>query len=99
MPDYTLKIRRYDPESGRAAYWQEFGVDLAEERSVLDAILQAKDEQDGSIAIRCSCRAAICGSCGVRINGKSALACKTHLDEARQGSQAEGGEIVVEPIK
>ena len=59
------------------------------------AILQAKDREDGSIGIRCSCRAAICGSCGVRINGKPALACHTHLDEApgaRAGPPDEGSE-------
>ena len=70
MPEYTLKIRRYTPESGEAAYWEEFTIDLDGHRSVLDGILQAKDREDGSIGIRCSCRAAICGSCGVRINGK-----------------------------
>ena len=37
---------------------------------------------DGSIGIRCSCHAAICGSCGVRVNGQPGLACHTHLDEA-----------------
>jgi len=82
MPEYTLKLRRYSPETGAAAYWEEFTIDLDGKRSVLDGILQAKDRQDGSIGIRCSCRAAICGSCGVRINGKPALACHTHLDEA-----------------
>ena len=68
--EYTLSIRRYSPESGEAAYWEEFTIDLDGHRSVLDGILQAKDREDGSIGIRCSCRAAICGSCGVRINGK-----------------------------
>src|SRR6188472_3812692 len=82
MPEYTLKLRRYSPETGTAAYWEEFTIDLDGKRSVLDGILQAKDRFDGSIGIRCSCRAAICGSCGVRINGKPALACHTHLDEA-----------------
>ena len=70
MPEYTLKLRRYLPESGEAPYWEEFKIDLDGKRSVLDGILQAKDREDGSIGIRCSCRAAICGSCGVRINGR-----------------------------
>src|SRR5436309_2589585 len=96
MPDYTLKIRRYDPESGAAAYWQEFDVELAEERSVLDAILKARHDQDGSLAIRCSCQAAICGSCGVRINGRSRLACNTKMSVAAEG--ARNGAIVVEPM-
>jgi succinate dehydrogenase iron-sulfur subunit len=98
MAEFTLKIRRFDPESGQAAYWQDFDVDLAPERSVLDAILQARDDQDGSIGIRCSCQAAICGSCGVRINGKSSLACNTKLRLASEASQLEDGTIVVEPF-
>src|SRR3954465_8216511 len=98
MADYTLKIRRYDPESGQPAYWQEFDVDLPPERSVLDGILQARAEQDGSIGIRCSCQAAICGSGGVRINGKSSLACNTKLGLASEASHEDDGTIVVEPF-
>jgi succinate dehydrogenase / fumarate reductase, iron-sulfur subunit len=82
MPEYTLKIRRFDPQSGEAAYWDEHTVEMPETQSVLDAILQVRDEEDGSIGIRCSCQQAICGSCGVRMNGKPGLACNTHLREA-----------------
>jgi succinate dehydrogenase / fumarate reductase iron-sulfur subunit len=95
VPDYTLKIRRYDPESGEPAYWQDFTVDLPPERSVLDGILRIRDEEDGSLSIRCSCQAAICGSCGVRVNGRSALACNTKLSAAAERA---GGAIVVEPM-
>jgi succinate dehydrogenase / fumarate reductase iron-sulfur subunit len=101
MPDYTLRIRRYDPESGQEAYWQDFTVDLEEDRSVLDGILEAKGSEDGSLAIRCSCQAAICGSCGVRINGRSALACNTRLADAAARAETRGnddGAIVVEPM-
>src|ERR671919_1841356 len=98
MADYALKIRRFDPESGDPAYWQEFNVELDPERSVLDGILQAKGDQDGSLSIRCSCQAAICGSCGVRINGKSSLACNTKLSSAAELSQAPDGKITVEPM-
>ena len=96
MPEYTLRIRRYSPESGEAAHWQDYEIDLDGHRSVLDGILQAKDRQDGSIGIRCSCRAAICGSCGVRVNGKPTLACHTHLDKAF--ANAADGVITVEPM-
>ena len=63
---------------------------------MLDGILQAKDHEDASLAIRCSCRAAICGSCGVRINGKSALACNTRIPTPP--STALDGAVVVEPM-
>src|SRR3954469_23117981 len=100
MPEYTLRIRRYSPESGEGAHWQEYDIDLDGHRSVLDGILQAKDRQDGSIGIRCSCRAAICGSCGVRINGRPNPACPTalhkHLDKAAE--RAVDGLITVEPM-
>jgi succinate dehydrogenase / fumarate reductase, iron-sulfur subunit len=82
VSEYTLRIRRYDPQSGEAAYWEDHSVDMGDKRSVLDAILQVKDTTDGSIGIRCSCQQGICGSCGVRINGKPGLACNTHLDAA-----------------
>ena len=96
MSEFTLRLRRYDPESGTPPYWEEHTVDLEPHRSVLEAILQARARFDGSIGIRCSCRAAICGSCGVRINGRSDLACHTHLDDAFKHSR--DGVIEVEPM-
>jgi succinate dehydrogenase iron-sulfur subunit len=93
---FTLRLRRYDPESGDAPYWDEHTVELEPHRSVLEAILQAKDRFDGSIGVRCSCRQAICGSCGIRVNGEPALACHTHLDAAM--SSASDGVIEIEPM-
>jgi succinate dehydrogenase / fumarate reductase iron-sulfur subunit len=102
MPEYLLKIRRYDPDSGRAAYWDEHAVELGERNSVLDAILKVRDEVDGSVGIRCSCQQAICGSCGVRMNGKPGLACNTHLQEAadrRHDGTGDGRPVIeVEPM-
>src|SRR3954454_7411335 len=93
---FTLRIRRYDPDSGDAPYWVEHTIELEPHRSVLEGILQAKGRFDGSIGIRCSCKGAICGSCGVRINGQPGLACHTHLDKAK--STSKGGVIEVEPM-
>jgi succinate dehydrogenase / fumarate reductase iron-sulfur subunit len=113
VAEFTLKVRRFKPEDRQGPYWETFKVDLDPTLSVLDGLLQAKDREDGSLAVRCSCRAAICGSCGVRINGESTLACKTMLEEAQSyaeshtvGAQASEDEtksngtpaIVVEPM-
>src|SRR5215203_3427633 len=84
MADFTLKVRRFQPESGEGPYWDEFNVDLDPSLSVLDGLLQVKDREDGSLAVRCSCRAAICGSCGMKINGQSGLGCKTQIGEAQE---------------
>ncbi len=96
MTDFALRIRRFNPESGEPAYWADYQADLPPERSVLDAILQIKDREDASIGIRCSCRAAICGSCGVKINGRSALACNTRVGDA--ADRARNGAITIEPM-
>ena len=96
MPEFTLKIRRYNPESGEAPYWGEYAIDMEEHRSVLEAILTVKDREDGSIGIRCSCRAAICGSCGVKVNGKPMLACNTHMGWA--SAHSPDGTVTVEPM-
>ena len=104
MADYTLKVRRFQPESGEGPYWEEFDVDLEPSLSVLDGLLQAKDRDDGSLSVRCSCRAAICGSCGLKINGQSGLGCKTQIGEAQEQAAkfaSDGSEntpIVVEPM-
>jgi succinate dehydrogenase / fumarate reductase iron-sulfur subunit len=101
MADFTLQVRRYQPESGEGPYWQRYDVDLDPTLSVLDGLLQIRDREDGTLVVRCSCRAAICGSCGVKVNGESTLACKTRLSDAHEyANRKNGGEepIVVEPM-
>jgi succinate dehydrogenase / fumarate reductase, iron-sulfur subunit len=100
---YTLKVRRFQPETREGPYWESFDVDLDPTLSVLDGLLQAKDRDDGSLAVRCSCRAAICGSCGMKINGESGLACKTQIGDAsawanRKDKRSKSEPIVVEPM-
>jgi succinate dehydrogenase / fumarate reductase, iron-sulfur subunit len=101
MADFTLQVRRYQPESGEGPYWQRYDVDLDPTLSVLDGLLQIRDRQDGTLVVRCSCRAAICGSCGVKVNGESTLACKTKLADAHEYANRRNGgtePIVVEPM-
>jgi succinate dehydrogenase / fumarate reductase iron-sulfur subunit len=93
MPEYTLRVQRSEPAA--EPYWHEATVELDAHRSVLDAILEMK-QRDGTLAIRYSCRAAICGSCGVRVNGYPDLACHLQLGAAQR--RAGDGPIVVEPM-
>jgi succinate dehydrogenase / fumarate reductase iron-sulfur subunit len=90
LQEYTLRIRRFDPQEGRAAHWDEHTVEMRPSQSVLDALLKLRGEVDGSIGIRCSCQQGICGSCGVRMNGKPGLACNTHLQEAAERAHGVG---------
>jgi succinate dehydrogenase / fumarate reductase iron-sulfur subunit len=92
MANFTLRVRRQKPaedteETLAEPYWEDFQVELDPTLSVLDGLLQARDRDDGSLAVRCSCRAAICGSCGVKINGQSTLACLTQVGEAQEAAE------------
>src|SRR4051812_19090000 len=98
MADYTVKVRRFQPETGDGPYWESFDVELEESLSVLDALLHARSDQDGTLAVRCSCRAAICGSCGVKVNGQSTLACKTKIQDAQNEANRVAGIVAGDPV-
>jgi succinate dehydrogenase / fumarate reductase iron-sulfur subunit len=76
--DVALKIWRYDPESGERAL-QEYEVDAPEWACLLDVLDLIKDKHDGTLAYRKSCRMMICGSCGMRMDGRAILACKERM--------------------
>jgi succinate dehydrogenase / fumarate reductase iron-sulfur subunit len=55
---------------------QTYTLEVDPSSTILDCLNQIKWEQDGTLAFRKNCRNTICGSCSMRINGRSALACK-----------------------
>ena len=63
--------------------------------TVLDALIRIKNECDGSLALRYSCRSAICGSCAMTINGSEKLACRTSLRKELERH----GHITVAPLR
>jgi len=82
---FTLKIERWNPETEQGGL-QEFTVDAPETATLLDVLDVVKDEVDGSLTYRKSCRMAVCGSCGMRMDGGAVLACKTPMAPiAREG--------------
>jgi succinate dehydrogenase / fumarate reductase iron-sulfur subunit len=91
--EVTLEISRFDPNKDIAPHFQDFKVDVEENRTVLDALLLAW-QQDPSLSFRRSCRSSICGSCAVRINGTPRLACQTLVKKATEN----GSRIVLEPL-
>jgi succinate dehydrogenase / fumarate reductase iron-sulfur subunit len=78
-----LKIWRYDAKSGDRAL-REYEVDVPEEATLLDCLDAVKDQRDGSLAYRKSCRMMICGSCGMRMDGGAVLACKVRMYDVAQ---------------
>jgi succinate dehydrogenase / fumarate reductase iron-sulfur subunit len=58
---------------------QTYHLEAEPGNTILDCLNQIKWEQDGTLAFRKNCRNTICGSCAMRINGRSALACKENI--------------------
>jgi succinate dehydrogenase / fumarate reductase iron-sulfur subunit len=76
--DVALKIWRFDSKTGERAL-KEYEVDAPEWACLLDVLDLIKDKVDGTLAYRKSCRMMICGSCGMRMDGKAILACKERM--------------------
>ncbi len=90
----TFRIKRYNPEKQPESYYEEFQLDIKPGMTLLDCMNEIKWTLDGSFTYRMSCRSAICGSCAVKANGHSLLACQ------RQGAHLvkDDETIVLEPL-
>ena len=91
----TFTIQRFNPEVDSTAHPQEYRLDVGRGMTVLDALIRIKQECDGSLALRYSCRSAICGSCAMTINGSEKLACRTSLRKELERH----GHIAVAPLR
>ena len=80
-----LEVMRYLPERDREPHFQTYVVPYSDTQSVLEALQYIKDELDPTLSFRWSCRMAICGSCGMNINGVPRLACRSFLREFHPG--------------
>ncbi len=92
----NLKIQRFNPETDAEPRFQEYSVEIDPNARLLDALMQVKRFQDGSLGFRKSCAHGVCGSDAMRINGKDGLACKTLVKDL---AAADGDTITVEPLR
>ena len=74
-----IEVLRYLPESDQAPHSEVYKVPFTDDMSVLQGAQYIKDNFDGSLTFRWSCRMAICGSCGMMINGIPKLSCETFI--------------------
>jgi fumarate reductase iron-sulfur subunit len=87
----TFVITRFDPDKDEVPKTQEYEIPVEEDWKVLDAINFIKDEVDPTISHRWSCRMAVCGSCGMMVDGEPKLTCKTALSDY-------GERVSIEPL-
>ena len=75
----NLEVFRYRPDEGDETTFQEYTVPYRADWVVLDALNYIKDELDGTLSYRWSCRMGVCGSCGMMVNGDPKLTCAAFL--------------------
>ncbi|OPY82610.1 MAG: Succinate dehydrogenase iron-sulfur subunit [Syntrophorhabdus sp. PtaU1.Bin153] len=92
--DYILlKILRYDAtEPTVEPHFESYRVRIIPGLTILTILLRIRDEIDGTLAFRSSCRSAVCGSCAMVINGKIDLSCR--VQAASFGTNT----IILEPL-
>ena len=72
----TVRIHRSDPDAQT-----EFAVRRIDPMTVLDALVAVQREHDATLGFRFSCRVAMCGTCTVRADGRSVLACQQRIEQ------------------
>ena len=87
-----VRVRRFDPTADAGPAWRSYEVAAAPRMSVLDALFWILEHEDGELGFRYSCRAGMCGSCAVVVNGREALACRLRLEAVR-------APVSVEPLR
>jgi succinate dehydrogenase / fumarate reductase iron-sulfur subunit len=88
----TLKIFRYNPEIDKKPRYESYKLDAEPTDRVLDLLEYIKGNHDGTLSFRRSCAHGICGSDGMRINGRNRLACKVLVKDLGRRK------IVIEPM-
>jgi succinate dehydrogenase / fumarate reductase iron-sulfur subunit len=89
---YIFKILRFNPDLSTEVHYDTFKKGYPRGTTVLEALLDIQETEDDSLAFRFSCRSAVCGSCGMLINGVPVLACRTQLTNLM------GDQVLIEPL-
>ncbi len=90
--DDTRRFRVYRYKRGDGGErFDEFEVPVGPHTTVLDALRWIQHHRDPSLALRYSCLHASCGTCGMQVDGREALACLCPV-------QDHGAQITVEPL-
>jgi succinate dehydrogenase / fumarate reductase, iron-sulfur subunit len=95
----TLRVLRGTVTAGKLVQQtQDFAVPYDGTTTMLAALEWVKGEVDGTLTFRRSCRASICGSCAMVINGRSRLACKTKVVDLLNGNAEKNMANAIESV-
>lgn len=73
-----IRILRFNPqERGSVPREQVYEIEETDGMTLFIVLSEIREQQDPSLQFDFVCRAGICGSCGMMINGRPKLACRT----------------------
>lgn len=76
--EITFKIFRYNPQDKKdKPRFQEYKLEETPGMTLFIALNMIREKQDSTLSFDFVCRAGICGSCGMLVNGVPSLACRT----------------------
>src|SRR5215468_1538246 len=88
----VIRILRYNPQDPASApHLQAYEIEDADGMTLYIALNEIREKQDASLQFDFVCRAGICGSCAMIINGRPGLACRTLTKDL-------GAEITLAPL-
>lgn len=73
-----IRVLRHNPrDPASVPHWQDYALEDADGMTLFIALSEIREKQDPSLQFDFVCRAGICGSCAMVIDGRPALACRT----------------------
>jgi fumarate reductase iron-sulfur subunit len=74
----TISVLRYNPQAqSTPPHMQDYVLEEADGMTLFIALSEIREKLDPSLQFDFVCRAGICGSCAMVINGRPGLACRT----------------------
>ena len=87
-----ISVLRFNPQDPQSEpHMQTYEIEEAEGMTLFIALMEIREKQDPSLEFDFVCRAGICGSCGMMVNGSPTLACRTLTKD-------QGTEISLAPL-
>lgn len=83
-----IRIFRYEPAKDDKPRYEQYEIPYSPDQTILDSLKHIQKDHDRGLSFRGECGYQMCGTCGVRLNGKPVLACNTWMER----------EMVLEPL-
>jgi len=84
-----LKIKRF---LNNNSFYQEYDIEYKDDETILELLDRVRNN-DRTLTYRSFCRSSICGTCTIKVNNKTILACKTKVKDF-----IENNELIIEPV-